>query len=260
MQSPLPPAYFTRTGATTFTATAHTAGAWSQAEQHIAPMAGLVVHEIERRCAGDGLVLGRLSMDILGVVEVADFAVEVEVVRPGRTVSLVEARVRRAGRTIVRARAWRILPHDTSAVAGGPAGSLPAPAQVPRWDMSALWPGRFIADLDVRRGAAAEPGRAFAWVRSPVALLEGEPVSDLAHWVGLVDTANGIAVRESPEKWHFPNVDLTLHLHRLPVGGWVGLDTTVHFGEGGLGLTESVVHDERGPVGRLAQALTIRPR
>ena len=257
--SPAPPAYFVRT-ATGFRATAHTAGAWSESEQHIAPMSGLLVHEIERACAGDGLVLGRFGMDILGVVGVADFEVGVEVVRPGRTISLVEARATWDGRTVVVARAWRMLAQDTSAVAGIEDDPLPSPDDLPRWDMAGLWPGGYIGGLDVRRDPDARPGRATAWVRSPVGLVEGEQASDVARWVGLVDTANGIAVRRSPEEWLFPNVDLTVHLHRLPSGPWVGFDTRVHFGAGGVGLTDSVLHDEHGPVGRLAQVLTVRPR
>jgi hypothetical protein len=263
-----PSAYFVRTGTsapgassgTGFRATEHTAGAWAEHEQHIAPMAGLLVHEIERACAGDGLVLARFGMDILGTIEVADFEVAVEVVRPGRTISLVEARATRNGRTIVVVRAWRMLAQDTSAVAGLESERLPSPDDLPRWDMAGLWPGGFIATLDVRRDPDARPGRARAWVRTPIALVDGEEAGELARWVGLLDTANGMAVRESPEKWLFPNVDLTLHLHRVPVGPWLGLDIRVGFGAEGLGLTESVVHDVHGPVGRLAQVLTVRPR
>jgi hypothetical protein len=160
----------------------------------------------------------------------------------------------------VIARAWRMLSQDTSAVAGHEAEPLPSPDDLPRWGMSGLWRGGFIATLDVRRDPDARPGPARAWVRTPVALVDGEQTSELARWVGLLDTANGIAVRESPETWLFPNVDLTLHLHRLPVGPWLGLDIRAGFGEGGLGLTDSVVHDQDGPVGRLAQVLTVRPR
>lgn len=256
---PAPSAYFSRT-ATGFRASALTAGAWSEAEQHIAPMAGLLVHEIERACAGDGLAIGRFGMDILGVVEVADFEVSVEVVRPGRTISLVEARASRHGRTVVVARAWRMLAQDTSAVQGIEDDPLPSPDQLPRWDMAGIWRGGFIPTLDVRRDSDARPGRTTAWVRSTVDLLEGEEVSDLARWVGVVDTANGIAVRHSPEEWIFPNLDLTIHLHRLPTGPWTGFDTRVHFGADGVGLTDSVLHDEHGPVGRVAQVLTVRPR
>ena len=126
--------------------------------------------------------------------------------------------------------------------------------------MATVWPGGYIASLDVRRNADARPGRAVAWVSSPLSLLDGVAVSPLASFVALVDTANGTCVREPTESWLFPNVDLTLHLHRQPVAGPVGLDTTVVFGADGLGLTESVLHDPLGPVGRAAQVLTVRPR
>jgi hypothetical protein len=57
----------------------------------------------------------------------------------------------------------------------------------------------------------------------------------------------------------FPNVDLSIHLHRPPRGAWVGLDTTVTFGPEGHGVTSTVLHDEDGAVGVAAQMLTIRP-
>lgn len=253
------PAYFIRTEAG-FRATGHTAGAWSTSEQHISPMTGLVAHEIERVFGDDGLVLGRLSLDILGTIEVDDFSVEVEEVRPGRTISLVEARVERRGRTVALARAWRLVAGDTTEVRGGEHGHLPAPHDLPTWEMGGVWPGGYIASLDVRRAAEARPGRTTAWVRSTVDLLAGEPTSELARWLALVDTANGICVRQDPDEWLFPNVDLTIHLHRVPSGPWVGFDTRVVFGPGGLGLTETVLHDLQGAVGRASQVLTVRPR
>lgn len=77
-----------------------------------------------------------------------------------------------------------------------------------------------------------------------------------------MDTANGIAVRQPPTEWMFPDVDLTvhLHLHRQPRGAWTGLDTTVTFGPSGQGLTSTVLHDVHGPVGRAQQILTVRPQ
>ena len=68
-----------------------------------------------------------------------------------------------------------------------------------------------------------------------------------------------MTVREPPEEVHFPNVDLTAHLVRSPAAGWLGFDTTVTFGPGGHGLTRSVLHDEHGPLGSVAQTLTVRP-
>ncbi len=255
-------AYFVRLepGSGRFRATEHTAGAWSVSEQHIAPTLGLLAHEIECRLPGDGKQLARISMDILGVLAVDEVEVDVEVVRGGRTIELVEARVHQGGRTAVRARAWRLLPTDTAAVAGGPARPMPRPDELPAWDMGSVWPGGYIAGIVVRREPEAAPGRAVAWVRTPVDLVADEEPSDVARWLAVVDTANGLSVRESPEEWLFPNVDLTVHLHRSPRGPWVGFDTDVTFGSDGLGLTETVLHDETGPVGRAAQVLTVRHR
>lgn len=95
---------------------------------------------------------------------------------------------------------------------------------------------------------------------SELPLLSDEEVSALATYVGHVDSANGIAVRQSPDQWMFANVDLTIHLHRQPVAGPVGLDTSVVFGPTGQGLTSTTLHDVLGPVGHASQVLTVRPR
>jgi Thioesterase-like superfamily len=67
-------------------------------------------------------------------------------------------------------------------------------------------------------------------------------------------------VRADPGEVAFPNLDLTAHLLRAPTGDWLGFDTTVSFGATGLGVTSTVLHDEAGPLGTLAQSLTVRPR
>mgnify|MGYP000616146169 CR=1 FL=1 len=90
-------------------------------------------------------------------------------------------------------------------------------------------------------------------------LLDGEPVSGLAHAARLFDIANGMTVRRDPREVAFPNLDLTAHLFAEPTGDWLGFDTRVSFGDRGLGLTASVLHDERGPVGTMSQILTVRP-
>lgn len=254
-------AYFERTGAQSFRATEHTSGAWDTATQHIAPALGLLVHAVERHRdarRGDGLRVSRLSFDILGTLPVADVDVTVEVLRPGRTIELVEARLAHGGRDGVLLRAWLLQPRDTEAIAGTPVAPLPRPESVPAWDPTTVWPGGFIESVDVRRQQAA-PGRATSWVRTALPLVADEEVSPLARLSGLLDITNGLTVRESPQKVAFPNVDLTAHLVRDPQAGWVGLDTSVTFGPDGLGLTHTVVHDEAGPLGSSAQTLTVRP-
>lgn len=253
--------YFERLDDHRFRATEEVGGAWDVRHQHIAPALGLLVHAVERdRDARrtDGLCPGRLSFDILGTVPVDVVEVEVRVLRPGRTIELVEASLSYDGRDVVALRAWLMQPGDTAAIAGTPLPPMGSPDDLEPWDPTTVWPGGFIASAEVRR-EQEQPGRARFWVRSRTTLLDGEPVSDLARLAGLLDIANGMTVRVAPEAVAFPNIDLTAHLFEQPRGDWIGFDTSVSFGAGGLGLTSSVLHDERGPVGTLAQSLTVRP-
>jgi hypothetical protein len=253
--------HFVRVGNSRFEPTVHVEGAWNLEEQHIAPALGLLAHlvEVDRDARrDDGLVLARLSYDILGTLPLDACDVDVRVLRPGRTVELVEAVLSHSGRAALTLRAWLLDARDTSGVAGSALPRIPAPREVPEWDPSTVWPGGFIESVTLRR-AEAQPGRAAFWVRTDVPLVD-EPHSRLAAAVGLFDIANGMTVRASPRDVAFPNLDLTAHLFRAPGEGWLGFDTTVTFGATGTGLTSSVLHDEDGPFGTLAQALTLRPR
>lgn len=254
-------AYFRRTGESAFRATGHVSGAWDTDDQHIAPALGLLAHVVEldrddRR--GDGLVIGRLSYDILGTVPVDVVDTTVRVLRPGRTIELVEARLGHNGRDAVLLRAWLMRPGDTAELEATSFPPIVPPADMPAWNPSTLWPGGFIASAEVRR-AQDHPGRASYWVRTPLPLIQDEPVSRLASAAGLFDIANGMTVRVSPEDVAFPNIDLTAHLFAQPRSDWLGFDTTVSFGPDGLGLTSSVIHDTHGPIGTMSQMLTVRP-
>ena len=253
--------YFERLADRRYRATDEVSGAWDVRHQHIAPALGLLVHAVEQDRDGrrtDGLVVGRLSFDILGTVPVDVVEIDVRVLRAGRSIELVEARLAHAGRDVVVLRAWLMQASDTTPLSGTPLAPMPPPETLAPWDPTSVWPGGFIASAEVRR-EQEEPGRARFWVRSRTTLLDDEPVSDLARLAGLLDIANGMTVRVTPADVAFPNIDLTAHLFEQPRGEWIGFDTSVSFGGGGLGLTSSVLHDQRGPVGTLAQSLTVRP-
>ena len=200
------PAYFERVGDLAFLATQHVGGAWSTAEQHVAPALGLLVHlvEADRDARGRAaLAVSRLSFDILGTMPLGRVTAQVRVVRPGRTIELVEAALSADGRETVRLRAWLLQAGDTAGLAGSAHPALPPPDELPAWDATQVWPGGFIASAQVRR-AEVEPGRARYWVRTDLPLLAGEPVSRLAAAAGLFDIANGMTVRVSPRRWRSP--------------------------------------------------------
>ncbi|HNP16405.1 MAG TPA: thioesterase family protein, partial [Terrimesophilobacter sp.] len=110
--------YYVDYGNGRFTATVHTQGAWNPHEQHMGPVSGILAHCLENFQPRDDLRMARISYDILGLIPDGEFEVVTTMLRPGRTIELVQAELVSGGRTAVRATAWRLQLSDTSAIEG----------------------------------------------------------------------------------------------------------------------------------------------
>jgi Thioesterase-like superfamily len=53
--------------------------------------------------------------------------------------------------------------------------------------------------------------------------------------------------------------DLTVYLHRPAVGEWVALEAATTIAAG-VGLADTAIHDQQGPLGRGLQALLVDRR
>ncbi|MFC3495645.1 acyl-CoA thioesterase domain-containing protein [Glycomyces rhizosphaerae] len=147
-------AYFERESEDRFRPTPQVGGGWNPAEQHISPAIGLLAHAIETehdRRRGHRLQLSRLSCDILGTLPLETVEVDVTVVRPGRTIELVEARLIQAGRTAVLARAWLAQHFDTASLNATPLPRIPPPSS------TALVKTALRTILSMRRFATESP-------------------------------------------------------------------------------------------------------
>ncbi|HEY9498636.1 MAG TPA: acyl-CoA thioesterase domain-containing protein, partial [Terrimesophilobacter sp.] len=109
--------YYCARGDGRYESTLHAQGAWNPREQHMAPVSGILAHSLEHFQPRPELRLARFSFDILGVIPDGEFEVVTTMLRPGRTIELVQAELVAGGRTAVRASAWRLQRSDTSAVA-----------------------------------------------------------------------------------------------------------------------------------------------
>ncbi len=105
-----------------------------------------------------------------------------------------------------------------------------------------------------------EDGPATAWLRMLHPLLDGEEPTPLQRALIAADSGNGISSTLDFRRYAFVNVDLTVHLHRMPVGEWVCLDSITVPEPTGIGLTDTMLFDEVGPIGRAAQTLMITER
>jgi hypothetical protein len=93
-----------------------------------------------------------------------------------------------------------------------------------------------------------------------VPLLAGETPTPLACLVLAGDSASGVAVVVDPRAVTFVNGDLTIALHRGPVGEWICLDAATTGEPHGIGLTRARLWDTAGLVGRSLQTLLLEPR
>ncbi|HEX5954238.1 MAG TPA: acyl-CoA thioesterase domain-containing protein, partial [Rhodanobacteraceae bacterium] len=208
-----PDAFYVRLGADRFISTLHAQGAWQPGEQHLAPASGLVLAEVERRLPSDKLV-SRASFDVLGVIHSGEFTIDVDVVRPGGSIQLIEASMRHGDRTSIRARVWRLLASDTTPVQGIEWTPMPPPEAMHPFAFSSVWSGGFIESLEARQAEDVRPGRGRSWIRTRCPLVAGETDPPVAGFLKLVDTANGLVVRAHPGSVFFANVDLTVHFIR----------------------------------------------
>lgn len=244
-----------------YRSTIHAQGAWNPHEQHMAPATGIIAHELEKFQPREDMRMARVSLDIHGLIHAGEFEISTRMIRPGRTIELIEAELTAKGRTAIVARAWRLATGDSSAVHAVEDTHVTHPEELPVWDGMSPWPGGYIESLDFRVDEGHRPGKGTVWLRNGLEMVSGTKTSSLVRLLGMADTANGIAprVEPGPESWMFPNVDLQIHMHRGPVGEWLGIQAQQTYGTDGIGLTSAVLHDVNGPFGRTEQILTVRP-
>ena len=97
-------------------------------------------------------------------------------------------------------------------------------------------------------------GRGTTWVQLPVDLIAGEPTTPLMRVAVLSDFSNGFAQLYLDSGTGFINADLTLNLHRLPDGDWLGIDAITRAQPNGIAIAEAELYDEAGLIGRVSQS------
>jgi hypothetical protein len=254
-----------------FDSTELTRGPWSPDHQHAGPPTALLGRALagghvddEDGAGGDGSGrrIGRATFEILAPIPIAPLEVRTRLVRPGLSVELFEGELLAGGEPVILARAWRLRLGSAPAVA--PTGTRPDPpdagVEPPFFDTGADVGYHTAMDWRFVRGAFREPGPATVWLRMRVALVAGEEPSPLARVLAAADSGNGVSAALDPARHLFVNTDLTVHLHRYPVGPWVCLDAATTVAPDGIGLADSALHDEEGTIGRSLQTLLVRPR
>jgi hypothetical protein len=237
-----------------------TRGPWDPDAQHAGPPSALLGRAIERCEPRDGMRVGRVTFEILRPVPLEPLTVEARVVRPGRSVELLEGSLSGPDGELMRARAWRLQAGDVEL--DGPADPAPpGPAEGAAGDFFPTGqPVGYHTAMEYSfvKGAFLEPGPATVWMRMRMPLIAGEQPTPLQRVLIAADSGNGVSAALDWREYLFINTDLSVHLLRPPAGEWVCLDAITHVD--GLGLSDTALWDERGRIGRAAQTLLVRRR
>lgn len=260
-------AVFTRDGET-WLPSVLSRGPWDERAQHGGAPGALLAHVAESAVDEPGWQLARLSIELIKPVPVAPLTTRSEV-HPARSTTRVTLELL-AGDVLV-ARAHALL------VRGQP---FELPPGLPGWEPAQLLPGpddctqrllipgmptgvsfyQTAMEHRMARGNTAEPGPAAAWFRLAVPLIEGQPTSAAMRAVAAADFGNGLSWVLPADRYLFSNADLNVHLHRPPVGEWIGLSSATQPDGSGVGTTLSHLYDASGPIGVAIQTLVMRER
>jgi Thioesterase-like superfamily len=226
-------------------------------------VAALVTRAVEHHRPGEDLQPTRLTLELLRPVPFAPLIVRTATTRDGRRVQLVEAKVEAEGREVVRASVLRIrtlgpdqefrptVAEDPAPPPASEGGEAPSPVLGGRAFHSDGVEMRFVG------GLFAQLGPSTVWIRLRVPVVGGEEPSPWQRVAAAADFGNGVSSELDFQSHLFINPDLTVFVHRPPVGEWVCLDARTRFGTPGIGMAESALWDVSGRIGRAVQSLLV---
>lgn len=257
-----PTSFFVPLGSGRWRATEHTTGPWDARFQHGGPPSALLAREIERCVPRDDLMVARITVEILGAIPVAELDVTTVMVRDGRSVQLVQAAMSYAGRDVARATGWRVRRTEGVSVPSHLRAPAPLPTEEAEWRAPGSWKCGYLEAVEWRPvvGRFDQLGPGAAWSRLRYPLVPGEAPSGVQRAMAVADSGNGLSSEVDFVRWQFINPDLSVHLHREPVGEWICLDAETTISDGGVGLATSVISDQDGPVAVGAQSLLVARR
>ncbi len=208
-----------------------------------------------------------MTVELLRPVPMTPMRAEARVARPGRSVELIEATLNSDRGPVLKATAWRLRRTELDVPAEAlPTGTQPRPDTLTPGPEHDFFPtGQsvgFHTGVEYRfvSGGFRTLGPAICWFRLRFPIVAGTSPSPLERTLASADFGNGISCVLPWDQYLFINTDLTVTLHREPVGEWVCLDAVTYPDRSGIGMAESRLFDQQGPIGRSSQTLLLDKR
>jgi len=254
--------FFKPTDDTWYQPTSHTRGPWHEGHCHAGPPTALLARAVERLNPQQRLV--RLTVNLIRPIPFAGFSIEAELTRQGRIVTTSAASIIDGeNKTCATAIALQMTPQPAEAfpshrvsigshtdAATGQFPILKSLHEKPAFNGDGV-------SVKYPDGQTHKPGQTIAWMKT-VPLFEDETPSAFQRICPLADCGNAFSRNAEPWDVNFMNPDLTILLHRDPIGEWLGTSADGYWEDNGIGMADAQLFDESGSVGRALQTLLLR--
>lgn len=239
---------------------------WYDEGQHGGALSALIAGHVEKLPTLAPMQIARITVEIFRVVPLVPLHIETEIVREGKRIQTVQARVRDPEGTLVTTatvQRLRITQLDLPDTAVAPSLPFDPPDELKPFEGHAWGVGeagktmfhRHAIEVREVYGGFSSIGPGAIWVRLTKPIIAGHEPTATQKAVAIGDFCNGISRLVDASSWVFMNSDLTVHLARPPEGEWVALAAESRYGELGRGLAAGTLWDKSGWLGRSAQTL-----
>ena len=237
-------------------------GPWLPGTQNGAAVAALTTSLLESTPTRVPMIPMSLHVEFLQPVPMKEFTVDIRVVRDGQRLQILQARLRSGDTDALLATLTRLRSSGEAEAPLHPPASAPAAAPAPETlqRYRSASPYFDFVDCRIASGGFNEQGPGRAWMRMTGQFIAGAAPTPLACATLMADAASGLSSIVPRADWSYPNVSLSLHLHRSPRGPWLMLDSRTFAEGGGVAQTVSTLGDQAGPFGRAQQALILERR
>lgn len=224
-------------------------GPWNPNSLHGRVIAGLLGAEIERLHGDPAFIPARLTVDMYRLPNLSPVEVVTRVVREGQRIKVIDAEFISGGVSAGRAtcQLLRKTERPEGTVWKPPGWDAPKPEDIappePRsGPMAGMWAMRPIS------GGFGTVGQKRTWMSEVRELVEGRPLTPFVRVAVAADFASPFA-NAGDQGLKYINSDVTVYLHREPVGEWVGFEAADHGDTAGVAFGECRLYDVEGPIG-----------
>lgn len=227
---------------------AASSGPWGPKTMSGRSIVGLLAAELERSHGQPDFVPARFTVDMHRMPDLSPVEVRTEIVRSGGRILVVDAQLISGGVAVARATCQMLR---RSANPEGEIWAPPAWAAAPPLETPLATEGRAGTGLWEQRlvsGVFGQFGQKRFWMRELRHLIGDEPLTPFVRAAMVADFVSPYA-HSGTVGLRYINSDVTLHLHRLPVGEWIGMETTDHQAADGVAYGAARLYDEAGVLG-----------